>query len=528
MTAVSPYSSFRCLPELLEHHASEHPERTAVVVHDVSYTYADLWQRSGRVQGWLRTAGVGKGDHVALFLRNSIEFLDAWFALARLGAVAVPLNTSMVGEALHHALEHSESIGVIGHADLLPELDKAGTFDALRWRVAVDATEEHPAPAKAVVFDELLDATSADPVKIDALDPMNVIYTSGTTGLPKGVVLPYLSYVNTGGYFARHLGLTRDDILHTCLPLFHCNAQQTTLMSGLHLGATVVIDQSFSLSRFWSWIDRSHATVTNLLGAMLTLLSKLDVSTDEVANRLRYIVAAPVPEDLHRPMEARLGVRIVEGYGLSETGTMACINPAHDTRPGTIGLPLEHNELRIVDEHDRDVPDGVAGQILTRSRIPGAYMTGYLKEPDKTAEAMAGGWFHTGDLGKRREDGYYVFVDRLKDTIRRRGENISSFLVEKVVLSHPAVAEVAAVGVPSELSEDDVKIIVVLREGATLAEPELSAWCADKLSDFMRPRYIEFRDFLPRTETGRVQKYELRNEGAGTAWDRDNQTARTS
>ncbi|MGH3860719.1 AMP-binding protein [Actinokineospora sp.] len=519
VTVTTPYSPFTSLPRLLEHRAEHAADQVGLVVHGEPYTYEALWRRSGSVQSWLRSAGVRRGDHVALFLRNSIEFVDSWIALARMGAVAVPVNTSTVGEALHHTLDHSESVGVIGHADLLPAVDAAGPLEALRWRAAVDGTPE----TTAVPFAELLDRADSDPapVKVDGLDPMNIIYTSGTTGLPKGVVLPHLSYVNTGGYFAHHFGLTPDDVLHTCLPLFHCNAQQTTLMAGLHLGARVVVDRSFSLSRFWTWILRSEATVTNLLGAMLALLSKRPESAEERANLLRYVVAAPVPEDLHRPLEARFGVRIVEGYGLSETGTMACINPPDDRRSGTIGRPLAHNELRIVDAHGEDVQDGVPGEILTRTQIPGAYMTGYFKEPDKTAEAMAGGWFHTGDVGKRREDGYYVFVDRLKDTIRRRGENISSFLVEKAVLSHPNVAEVAAVGVPSELSEEDVKIIVVRRHGATLSEAELAEYCESRLADFMRPRYVEFRDELPRTETGRVQKYLLRKEGVGAAWDRD-------
>jgi crotonobetaine/carnitine-CoA ligase len=259
---------------------------------------------------------------------------------------------------------------------------------------------------------------------------------------------------------------------------------------------------------------------------MLALLSKRVPDATEQCERLRYVVAAPVPEDLHRPLEARWGVRIVEGYGLTETGTMACINPPHDTRSGTIGLPLEHNELRVVDEEGNDVGDDVPGQILTRSRIEGAFMSGYFKAPEATAEAMAGGWFHTGDIGRRRPDGYFVFVDRGKDTIRRRGENISSFLVEKAVLGHPEVAEVAAIGVPSELSEEDVKIVVVRTAGSTLTEAELASWSDAKLGDFMRPRYIEFRDELPRTETGRVQKYLLRRDGIGVGWDRGDSRAR--
>jgi len=526
MKFSSPYSSFGSLPDLLDHRAIAVPDAVAVRVHSIPYTYAELWQRSARAQGWLRDAGVRRGDSVALLMRNSAAFLDSWLALARMGAVAVPVNTASVGDALHHTLAHSESVGIIADADLLAAVDAAGNLPGMRWRVGVPG-EDGVLPAGAIDVSALLDPANDTPapVRCDGLDPMNIIYTSGTTGLPKGVVLGHGSYLNTGGYFAHHFGLTPDDVLHTCLPLFHCNAQQTTLMSGLTLGAEVVIDRSFSLSRFWSWIDRSGATVTNLLGVMLALLSKREPDESERCPRLRYVVAAPVPEDLHRPLEERWGVRIVEGYGLTETGTMACINPPSDTRSGTIGLPLAHNELRIVDDAGADVGNDVPGQILTRSRIPGAYMLSYFKNPEATAEAMADGWFHTGDIGRRRPDGYYVFVDRGKDTIRRRGENISSFLVEKAVLGHGEVAEVAAIGVPSELSEEDVKIVVVRRPGSDLTEKDLAEWCDERLGDFMRPRYVEFRDALPRTETGRVQKYLLRGEGVGAAWDRGDERA---
>ncbi len=527
MVFSSPYSRFGSLPDLLDHRVETAPDAVAVRVHEVPFTYAELWTRAARAQGWLAGAGVRRGDNVALLMRNSIEFLDSWLALARMGAVAVPVNTASMGDALHHTLDHSESVGLIADADLLAAVDATGELPRLNWRVAVP-TAEVGTPAGSTDFSALRDAANptVPPVRSEGLDPMNIIYTSGTTGLPKGVVLAHGSYLNTGGYFAHHLGLTEADVLHTCLPLFHCNAQQTTLMAGLQLGAEVVIDRSFSLSRFWHWIERSGATTTNLLGVMLTLLSKRAASEDEQCERLRYVVAAPVPEDLHRPLERRWGVRIVEGYGLTETGTMACINPPDDTRSGTIGVPLEHNELRVVDEAGADVGADEPGQILTRSAIPGAYMLGYFKNPEATAEAMAGGWFHTGDIGRRRKDGYFVFVDRGKDTIRRRGENISSFLVEKAVLGHPDVAEAAAIGVPSELSEEDVMIVVVRRPGATLTEAELAAWCVGPLGDFMRPRYVEFRDSLPRTETGRVQKYLLRKDGAVAAWDRCDDRAR--
>ncbi|WP_214104734.1 AMP-binding protein [Acrocarpospora catenulata] len=513
MRTYSPYDS---LNELMELRAERRADALAVNVLGVPRTYGELWLRAGRCQAWLAQAGVRRGEHVAIMLPNSIEFVETFLGVSRHGAVAVSVNTATVGEALHYTLDHSEACGIVIHASLLPALDAIGPLPHLRWIVVAGG-------AGGIAYDELVDPALGEPapVAVRGGETCGIIYTSGTTGPPKGVMLPHTSYVNTGGYFAKHLGLGLDDVLHTCLPLFHCNAQQTTFMAGLHLGVPVHVDGRFSLSRFWSWIERSGATVTNVMGTMLTLLSKLPGDAASGVTTLRYILAAPVPEELHRPLERRLGVRIVEGYGLTETGTMAIINPPQDVRSGTTGVPLEHVEARVVDEHDVEVPDGTPGQFLVRSRVTDAFMSGYFKEPEKTAEAMAGGWFHTGDVGLRRPDGYYVFLDRMKDTIRRRGENVSSFFIDKAVSDHPDVMEAAAIGVPSELSEEDVKVVAIRRPGSALTEAELSTWLETRLSDFMRPRYIEFVEDFPRTETGRIHKYVLRRDGVGAAWDRD-------
>ncbi len=514
---MESFSQFSNVPELLRYRATQQAAGIAVTFDGETVTYSELDERAARVQGWLARQGVAKGDKVAVLMTNSLEYLYAWFGIARLGAVAVPVNTSAIGEALRHNLVHSDSVGIIADAALMPAVDALGPIEALSWRVSAGGEAD-----AATLFEELLaESCELPPAVLTGADPMNIIYTSGTTGLPKGVVLSHTSYLNTGAYFAQHFDLTSDDVLHTCLPLFHCNAQQTTFMAGLIVGARVALNGKFSLSNFFRWIDESGATVTNLLGAMVTLIHKLPEQPGDANNTLRYLIAGPTPEALYRKLEKRFGLRIVEGFGLTETGTMASLNPVDATIPGTVGLPLAYNQLRVVDEFDNDVPDDTPGEIITRTLIPDTYMSGYYKEPEKTAEAMRGGWFHTGDQGKRRPDGYFVFLDRMKDTIRRRGENISSFLIEKVVGEHDQVQEVVAIGVPSELSEEDVKIVCILQPGASLTEPELSEWCVSRLGDFMRPRYIEFRDWFPRTETGRVQKLLIRSEGIGPAWDRD-------
>lgn len=516
MSEAYPELPARSVPELIAIRAAERGDAPVATFGDATYGYAEFDTLTGNVTAWLQLRGVGRGDRVALLMANSLEYLPLFFGIARAGAVAVPINAATVGESLHYNLAHSGAVGVITDSDLLDRFGGLAPLPDLRWRAVLGE-----AGAGDVPVADLFAPGTPEPVEIDPLDPMSIIYTSGTTGLPKGVVLSHASYLNTGRYFASHYRLGPEDVLHTCLPLFHCNAQQTTVMGALVCGGRIALNGKFSLRRFWTWIDDSGATVTNLLGSMLTLLSKREPDPVEHSTRLRFIAAAPVPEVLHKPLEQRFGVRICEGYGLTETGTMACKNPIDDIRPGTIGVPLDHNEFAVVDEQGRVQPRGTPGEIVTRSRIPGAYMTEYFREPEKTAEAWAGGWFHTGDVGVQRDDGYYVFVDRLKDTIRRRGENISSFVVEKAITEHPDIVEAVALGVPSELSEEDVKVIVVRRPGAPLDPDDVVMWARAKLADFMVPRYVEFREDLPRTETGRVHKYKLRREGVGTAWDRE-------
>jgi carnitine-CoA ligase len=497
------------VPALVAARAAEHGDRVFATFEGETCDYARLHERSGNVAAWLQRSGVRPGDRVAMLMTNSLEFLYVFLGIARAGAVSVPVNASSVGEGLHYPLAHSGARGIVADAALVPHLDAIGPLPELAWRRVTGELDEMLAPG------------TPEPVPAGPLDPMSIIYTSGTTGPPKGVVLAHASYLNTGRYFVKHYGLGSGDVLHTCLPLFHCNAQQCTVLPALVAGASVALNGRFSLSRFWSWVDGSGATITNLLGSMLALLAKREPDDVERRNRLRFMAAAPVPEALHRPLEERFGLRIVEGYGLTETGTMACKNPVADTRSGTIGIALDHNEVRVVDPSGEECAPGVTGEIVTRTRIPGAFMTGYFREPEKTAEAMRGGWFHTGDAGYRRADGYHVFVDRMKDTIRRRGENISSFLVEKAITAHPDVLDAAAVAVPSELSEDDVKVFVAVRPGATLEPADVVEWARGRLAEHEVPRYVEFRAEFPRTETGRIQKYALRGEGVGAAWDRE-------
>jgi crotonobetaine/carnitine-CoA ligase len=348
-----------------------------------------------------------------------------------------------------------------------------------------------------------------------------ILYTSGTTGPPKGVMIPHNAYAVAGLEFVRnYVRIRADDVLYTSLPLFHVNAQQLTTMGALISGRPMALAERFSASGFFDDLARHGATVFNYIGAMLTMLHKQPPRPDDARGPARLAIGGAAPASLWRDFERRFGLRILEIYGLTETATVCLGNPPDDVRVGRVGMPVSWAEVRVEDGEGVEAPPDAPGEIVVRARRPDTLFLGYYRREEATAEAMRGGWFHTGDRGVRDADGYFTFLDRLKDCIRRRGENISSYEVERTLNEHPAVAESAAVGVPSDLGEEEVKAYVVLRPGAELAPAELIEFCSVRMADFMVPRYVELREELPKTATQRVQKFALRAEGIGGAWDR--------
>jgi crotonobetaine/carnitine-CoA ligase len=328
------------------------------------------------------------------------------------------------------------------------------------------------------------------------------------------------SYVTAALEFARnHVRMRQDDVLYTSLPLFHVNAQSLTTLGSVVSGRPMVLAPRFSASRFFAELSAHRATVFNYIGAMLTMLFKQPPDPGDADNAVRLAVGGAAPAELWRDFEQRFGLSVLEIYGLTETATFCCGSPPDDIRPGRIGVPVSWAEVRVVDEHDEELAADQAGEIVIRAKRPDTLFQGYYKRQDATAEAMRGGWFHSGDRGSRDADGYFAFIDRLKDSIRRRGENISSYEVERVVNSHPEVAESAAYGVPSELGEDEVMVTVVVADGG-LDLDGLIAFCQERMAKFMVPRYVRVQEALPKTATQRVQKFELRKLGVEGAWDR--------
>ncbi|MHB8869400.1 MAG: AMP-binding protein [Thermoleophilia bacterium] len=506
--------------------ARRYGERPFMHFHDQQFSYVDIDRLSDRCANGFLHLGVTKDDKISIMLPNRPEFLHVWFGAAKVGAVEVPINTSYKGEFLRHIVDQSDSKLLVVDGSLLERLlPLQDHLPKLQSIVVVG-----PAPAQdlaaleipALSFDEFLDAPPAAlDIQVRPSDAQSIIYTSGTTGVSKGalgchafwiVVAERLLEIRDGG---------PDDVFYTFLPLYHFNAQVLTVLTTMIAGARMVLADRFSASGFWDDIRRAGATQFNYLGAVMPILAKQPERPDDLDNPARIALGAGCPPAVMEEVERRFGLTCMEGFGMTEIGI-----PIHvrldDRRPGSCGRPLDIYDIRLVDDDDREVPVGEPGEIVFRPREPHTMMQGYYNMPEKTLEAYRNLWFHSGDLARRDADGYYYFIDRKKDSLRRRGENISSFEVERAINQHPAVLESAAVAVRSELAEDEVKIYVVLRPGAALSPEELVRWADERMPFFAVPRYVEFLDSLPKTPTERTQKYLLKEAGVTAAtWDRE-------
>ena len=441
-------------------------------------------------------------------LPNSAALVLAWFGLARLGAIILPIKTGYTGAEVGYLLGHAEPSVVLAASRYLAAIRSS-------WSGPLVSLE--PGAEGKTSWPELLASPAAEFPPVGEEAPAVLLYTSGSTGTPKGVLQSHRTFVLTGEAFPWWLGLTSQDRLLTPLPLFHINAQAYSTMGAIGAGATLILLDGFSASRFWEQARASGATQINALGAVLTILLKQPRTPAERDHRVRLIYAAPaLPAEPHQAVEERFGVRLVVGYALSE-GTFGTITPLGTPFPlGSMGLPRHHpdpairNDVRILRDDGREAAIGEVGEIVMRGP---AVMLGYYRDPEATRDALRDGWLFTGDLAFRDEQGFYTFVDRKKDLIRRRGENVSSVEVEQVILLHPKVLEAAVVPVPSELTDEEVKAYVVPRPGSALTPEEISAWCAWRLAAFKVPGIVEVVAELPRTPTGKVAKHLLRPAG---------------
>jgi crotonobetaine/carnitine-CoA ligase len=514
--------SEQTLPALLERQAGRFADRALLRDGEDEWTFAEVRWSARTVGAALQAAGIGAGDRVLILASNRVELLFTFLGCAVIGAVAVPVNVALRGAQLQHVLENSRPALVAVEADLLPMLAQARMPDTMRlaWVIGdlVGAGALRGIPCRR--FPELGERRDPDPVETGPETLLAILYTSGTTGPSKGVCCPHAQFYWWGVTVGELLDLERDDVLYTCLPMFHTNALNA-FVQALVVGATFVIGERFSASRFWGRVAAEGATVTYLLGAMVNILHGRDPGPDDRAHRLRIALAPATALAVHAGFEERFGLKLVEAYGSTETNGVIGAS-ADRQRPGWMGVALPDYEIDVVDEHDRTVPAGEPGELVLRPRHPFSFAGGYFGMDGATVAAWRNLWFHSGDRVLRDADGWIRFVDRSKDAIRRRGENISSFEVEQAILTHGSIAAAAVFAVPSEMAEDEVMCAVVPKPGAELEPAEVVRHCEGKLAYFAIPRYVDVVAELPSTANGKVRKAVLREAGIGPAtWDRE-------
>ena len=517
------------LPYLVENRAKELGDKTFFMHQDQRITYRDLDDNVNKVANSLLGMGIKKGDKVCLMMKNSLEFVYSWFALGKIGAIMVPINPTLRGKLLEYIINNSQGTIAIVDNDLLERIKFIE--DDIKKIKKIVVVKENPdfngkiefKSVQMMDFENLTRGSKAAPgVKINPWDPISILYTSGTTGPSKGAILSHYYYYNTAWSAIYYMRNSEEDVIYSCLPLFHANASMSNCYTALLCKASFAMGKRFSLTTFWDEIASYKVTHTHVMGSILVLLMKQQPKPDDAQNTLKTVNSVPlIPESLE--FEKRFGVKLIGMFGATETSICIASPFEETTKPNSCGKSLPQYDCRIFDDTDRECPPGVKGEIVVRGKLPFIQMEGYHNMPEATLNSFRNLWYHTGDWGIKDENGYFYFADRKKDAIRRRGENISSYEVEEVVNSHPAVLESAAIAIKDEvMTEDEVKICVVLKEGLKLSAEELIRYCKDRMAYFMVPRYVEFMKEFPKTPNQKIQKFILRDQGvtAGT-WDRE-------
>lgn len=508
----------RTLSTLLKRQAEKYRDKPLVTCGDARWSFEQTARVAETYAQYLAHAGVKGGDRVAIHSSNRHEFLQIFLGCAWLGAIATPINTAFRGAQLAHVMNNAEPSLLVLESRFLPvydDLPEGTRVPDLVWRIEDDAimTSQGDLATAGAGHGAVVPCTAP-------ADTVAILYTSGTTGPSKGVCCPQAQMFWWGVYSARALGLREGDVLMTTLPIFHTNALNT-FYQALVIGCEYVLEPKFSASRFWDRARDAGATVTYLLGAMAAILMAQPARRNDRDHKVRVALGGGVPAPMQLPFLDRFGVPLVDGYASTETN-FAFYTPAPSDYPGSMGYLAPGAEALIVDKHQMPLPDGQAGELLLRPTEPYSFASGYFGMPDKTVEAWQNLWFHTGDRVVREPEGYFRFIDRTKDAIRRRGENVSSWEVEQVILSHTAIEACAAYPVPSELGEDEVAVAVKLKSGARFDELELIKYVETRLAYFAVPRYLRVIDEMPLTENGKVKKVVLRSDGIVEGmWDLD-------
>ena len=517
----------RTLGYILEDQTQRHPQKIFFHFEDKKFTYNETNQYANRVANGYLSLGVRKGDKVNVMLPNCAEFVFNWFGCAKLGAVECPINPAFLGDLLRHVINISNSKVLLIHEDFIDRVKSIQDDLSCVEKLVIYAPSGKRPDAKikfpTITFDELADRSSefSAPEEVYYYDPLQIIYTSGTTGPSKGAVLPHHAMYLYAMDAIESIGFTSTDIHFSALPMHHVNIRFMAIVPALLNSTTFAAVERFSATKFWDQIRKYNATNFCLLGAMPTFILKQPCSEKDKDNPARIYWGGPITVEQAKEFQERFNVDVSLGYfGMTEANWITSLNHqeiktlrAQGKLEQVIGMGRvnkERYDAKLVDDLDNEVPVGQTGELVCRPTRPFSMMTEYVSMPEKTLEAFRNLWFHTGDIARMDEEGFFYFVDRKKDYIRRRGENISSYEVEASINANSKVAESAAVGIKTPEGEEEILIVLVLREGETLTPQELYEWCKGRMAKFMIPKYMKIVDEIPKTPTGRAQKYKLR------------------
>lgn len=509
---------------LLAARAAAAPDRTLLIFGGTSFTYRQVDEAASQVACALIGLGLQPGDAVAVLMSNRPEFLFAVWGIGRAGLRFVPVNTAYKGSFLAYVIDHSESKAVVTETGLSAAIADLGQLPSGVSHVICVGSSPDRVPSGAVALHEWAELLAG--AKTDAqLPPVSpgdiaaISYTSGTTGRSKGVLSPALQGVMHAREAAAAMGTTSSDRIFTCLPLFHGAALSGACLSAVYAGAMVCLAARFSASRFWDEVRDCGATQFQALGSILPMLLAQPATPHDREHSVARVFAAPAPPEVLYRFEERFGVHVVEGYGSTETKNIS-YNPIAGRRVGSFGKPTATSIIEVHDELGRPLPAGEVGEIVYRPRVANVMTKGYHRDPEATVAATSDMWWHTGDLGYTDQDGFFYFVDRMRDSLRRRGENISSQEVESALMSFAGVLDAAVVAARSELGEDEVLAVLEVADPASFDLTALFGHCDRVLPHFMVPRFYRFAAQMPRTPNGKVRKVELRQQGlTAETWD---------
>lgn len=511
--------------DILESRIKEYGEKAVFLYFkDQKITYKKFGENIDRIANGLLDFGIKPRDKVCIVMPNCSEWLYSYFALQRIKAVAVPINIHLKGESLKYILDASEAKAIFTDAQLLenykPIRKELKYIKKEIIRPKDGETPDIELSENTILYSDLYRYPPTPPeIPEEELAGLGIVFTSGTTGPPKGVVTVRSAPQAIQGVMEiwDAMGTKPGETIYACLPLFHGNALGVSTLGSLVLGCSLALGERFSASRLFDECRKYNAVEFNTLGAMIPFLLKQPERPDDADNPVRVVLDAGCPREMWRPFEKRFNVKIVEWFGMVDAPGYL-LNT--DGPLGAMGKPVAGTEFKVFDDNDNELPPHKVGELVFR--IPGVEApTAYYKEKETTERAWRGGWFHTGDLAYRDEEGWFYFAGRKKESMRRRGENISAWEVESVVNRHPKVSESAAIGVPFELGEEDVKIVVVVKEDEKLTPEELLDYCQENMPYFQVPTYVEFVESIPRTPTQRPRYKELKKEPiTPKTWDR--------